>query len=263
MSESVPEPSLSRFAGVQRLYGEKGWQRLQRAHVCVIGLGGVGSWSVEALARSGIGSLTLVDLDDVCVSNVNRQIHAVEGEIGKPKAEAMVRRVRAIHPECDVRPLCEFFSKATAESILSFPFTFVLDAMDRPAVKSLLVAQCTRRRIPLFVVGAAGGRQSALSLKITDLAFSTHDPLLREVRSQLRRDYGFSRGEKAFGVKCLFSGDDAVLPWQVEPTCGAPGPGHPLRLDCATGYGSACHVTGAFGLAAAGHILQSILDSGD
>jgi tRNA A37 threonylcarbamoyladenosine dehydratase len=260
MSESFSEPGMSRFAGVQRLFGERGWLRLQRAHVCVIGLGGVGSWSVEALARSGIGSLTLVDLDEVCVSNVNRQIHAVDGEIGRPKAEAMARRVRVIHPDCCVHPLCAFFSGDTADKILATPFDYVLDAIDRPAVKSLLAAQCVQRQIPLFVVGAAGGRQSALSLKITDLAFSSHDPLLREVRSRLRCDYGFPRGEKAFGVECLFAGEDGLFPWQVDSTCPPPEPGHPLRLDCATGYGSACHVTGAFGLAAAGHIIKSILD---
>lgn len=249
---------VSRFGGVQRLFGEKGWLRLQRAHVCVIGLGGVGSWSVEALARSGIGSLTLVDLDDICLSNVNRQVHAIEGEIGRPKTEAMARRVRTIHPDCAVHPVHAFFSSATSEKILTTRFDFVLDAIDRPAPKSLLVAQCVQRGIPLLVVGGAGGRPSGLSLKVTDLAFSTHDPLLRQVRARLRQDHGFPRDDNPFGVECVFAADAHVRPWQVDAGCGAPEPGQPLRLDCAMGYGSACHVTGAFGFAAAGRILQRI-----
>src|SRR5215813_5023139 len=163
-----------RFSGVQRLFGAAGLARLQRAHVCVLGLGGVGSWSVEDLARYGIGQLTLVDLDDICVSNVNRQLHAVEGEFGRPKVDSMARRVQAIHPACVVRPVHAFFTASTAKELLSARFDYALDAIDNPANKALLIALCRERGIPIIVAGGAGGRQSAASLRIMDLAFATH-----------------------------------------------------------------------------------------
>ncbi|HXJ58800.1 MAG TPA: tRNA threonylcarbamoyladenosine dehydratase [Verrucomicrobiae bacterium] len=252
-----------RFGGVQRLFGAAGLARLQRAHVCVIGLGGVGSWSVEALARSGVGHLTLVDLDDICVSNVNRQLHAVEGEFGRPKVDAMARRVQAIHPACVVRLVHAFFTASTAKELLSARFDYALDAIDNPANKALLISLCRQSGIPIMVAGAAGGRQSAASLRITDLAFATHDGLLREVRSRLRKEHGFPRGEQAFGVDCVFSTEPAVFPASDDTVCDQPetpprGEGTSLRLDCESGYGTASFVTGAFGLAAAGQIVRQL-----
>ena len=252
-----------RFGGVQRLFGAAGLARLQRAHVCVIGLGGVGSWSVEALARSGVGNLTLVDLDDICVSNVNRQLHAVEGEFGRPKVDAMARRVQAIHPGCVVKPVHAFFTASMAAELLSTPCDYVLDAIDNPANKALLIARCRQKNAPIIVAGAAGGRQTAASLRITDLAFATHDGLLREVRSRLRKEHGFPRDEKAFGVDCVFSTETPVFPHADGTVCEqrelAPRvEGASLRVDCASGYGTASFVTGAFGLAAAGHIVRQL-----
>lgn len=249
----------SRFSGVRRLFGVEGLQRLQRAHVCVIGIGGVGSWAVEALARSGIGALTLVDLDDVCVSNVNRQIHALDGAIGAPKVETMAERMRAINPECSVHPLHAFFTKSTASEILQTRFDYVLDAIDNSSKKCLLIASGRDRAIPVFVVGGAGGRRDATALKISDLALSTHDRLLAEVRSQLRNEFGFPRGEKQlFGVDCVYSLEPVLYPQQDGTVCSQREPGSILRLDCDSGYGTACFVTGAFGFTAAGHIVQQI-----
>jgi tRNA A37 threonylcarbamoyladenosine dehydratase len=247
-----------RFGGVGRLLGAAGLQRLRRAHVCVVGIGGVGSWAVEALARSGIGALTMVDLDDICVSNVNRQAHALDGEIGRTKVEVMARRVHAINPGSLVRPLHTFFTEATSLEILDTPYDYVLDAIDTPAKKCLLIAACRERRLPMLVVGGAGGRSSPLGLKIADLASSSHDRLLASVRSTLRSDFGFPRNNLPFGIDCVFSPESVVYPHQDGSVCEQRQAGSSLRLDCESGYGTACFVTGTFGFAAAGHVVRKI-----
>src|SRR6185503_3851574 len=149
----------ARFSGVARLIGVAGLERLRRAHVCVIGLGGVGSWTVEALARSGVGALTLVDLDDVCISNVNRQLHAVTGEFGKPKVLVMAERVCLIQPDCKINARQALFTKGTAEEILATHYDGVVDAIDSPSVKALLIACCREHKIPIVTTGGAGGRR--------------------------------------------------------------------------------------------------------
>ncbi len=252
----------ARFSGIGRLFGIEGSRRLQRAHVCVVGIGGVGSWAVEALARSGVGALTLVDLDDICVSNVNRQIHALEGAIGQPKVEAMARRVRVINPACAVHALHAFFTESNAEEILRPRFDYVLDAIDSISKKCVLITSCHQRGIPVFVVGGAGGRRHAIALHISDLAHSSHDRLLAQVRSTLRGEHGFPRGEKAFGIDCVYSRERLLYPRSDGTVCAQREPGTALRLDCESGYGTACFVTGAFGFAAAGHIVESIARGG-
>lgn len=252
----MSDPEL-RFGGVARLLGGEALARLQQAHVAVVGLGGVGSWSVEALARSGIGTFTLVDLDEVCLSNINRQLPALEGEIGRPKVEVMTRRVLAINPACRVHPVHAFFSAGNAEELLATRYDFVLDAIDRPATKSLLIARCRERGIPVMVAGGAGGRGTGTSLQVADLALSRNDRLLVQVRALLRKEHGFPR-EGPFGVDCVFSAEPAVLPRRGASGCAAELGGGSLRLDCANGYGTACFVTGAFGFAAAGHIVRQL-----
>ncbi|MEI6780010.1 MAG: tRNA threonylcarbamoyladenosine dehydratase [Verrucomicrobiota bacterium] len=251
-----------RFSGIGRLYGSEGLNRVRRAHVCVIGLGGVGSWAVEALARSGIGELTLVDLDDVCISNVNRQLHALEGELGKPKVEAMARRVRAINPDCGVHPVQAFFLKSNADEILQGRFDYVLDAFDSPARKCLLIALCRERIIPVITTGASAGRRDPTAVEVTDLAFSSHDRLLQEVRKKLRTRHGFPRGESPFGVECVVSREMVVYPGKDGLVGTSPGPEPDLRLDCDTGFGTASFVTGTFGFVAAGRIIQRIAGAG-
>jgi tRNA A37 threonylcarbamoyladenosine dehydratase len=248
----------ARFSGIGRLFGVEGSRRLRRANVCVVGIGGVGSWAVEALARSGIGALTLVDLDDICVSNVNRQIHALDGAIGQPKADAMARRVRAINPKCTVHPLHAFFTESNADEILQSPFDYVLDAIDSISKKCLLIAKCREKHVPVLVVGGAGGRRNPTALHISDLAHSSHDRLLAQVRSTLRGEHGFPRGDKAFGIDCVYSRERLHYPRSDGTVCAQREPGSTLRLDCESGYGTACFVTGAFGFAAAGHIVEKI-----
>jgi tRNA threonylcarbamoyladenosine dehydratase len=249
-----------RFGGIGRLYGTDGLDRLRHAHVCIVGLGGVGSWAVEALARSGIGALTLIDLDDVCISNVNRQLHALDGDLGKPKVEVMAQRVRAINPDCVLHPLQAFFLKSNAQEILQAGFDYVLDAFDSPSRKCVLIAQCRERSIPVITSGAAAGRRDPTALEVIDLAFSSHDRLLQEVRSMLRTRHGFPRGKHPFGVECVLSRERVVYPRKDGQVCTAPGTEQDLRIDCDTGFGTASFVTGAFGFVAASRIIQGIVD---
>lgn len=247
-----------RFGGIGRLYGAAGLERIRRAHVCVVGLGGVGSWAVEALARSGIGELTVVDLDDVCISNVNRQLHALDGELGKPKVEVMARRVRAINPDCVVHPLQAFLLKSNAGEVLQAGFDYVFDAFDSPSRKAVLIARCRERGIRVITSGAAAGRRDPAAVEVTDLAFSSHDRLLQEVRSRLRTRHGFPRGKQSFGVECVLSREPPVYPEAGGRIGAARRSGHDLRIDCDTGYGTASFVTGTFGFVAAARIVQGI-----
>ncbi|MGO8700986.1 MAG: ThiF family adenylyltransferase [Limisphaerales bacterium] len=243
------EPEL-RFGGIARLYTPEGLKRLRQASVCVIGLGGVGSWAAEALARSGVGSITLIDLDDVCVSNVNRQLQALDGVIGQPKAEVMAARVRAINPGCQVRAVQEFFNESTAEEIFATSFHWVLDAIDQVPNKCLLIAQCRQKRIPIIASGGAGGRKDPARVRVADLAQTAHDPLLQQVRKRLREEHGFPRDPKAlFQVPCVFSPEPPVFP----PDCDTD-----LPRGCDHRYGTASFVTGTFGFVAAAHIVSAI-----
>jgi tRNA threonylcarbamoyladenosine dehydratase len=248
-----------RFGGIARLYGKEGLEKFRSAHVCVVGVGGVGSWAVEALARSGLGAITLVDLDDVCISNVNRQLHALNGELGKPKVEVLARRVKAINPDCSVNPVQSFFVKSTADSILQTRFDAVLDAIDGPSLKALLIAACRDRTLPVVTVGGAGGRSDPTAIEVTDLAFSSCDRLLHEVRRRLRRKHGFPRGDCAFGVECVLSREPQVFPTSEGGVCPSRDASSDLRLDCNSGFGTATFVTGAFGFVAARQILQQIV----
>jgi len=250
-----------RFGGIGRLYGLDGLERLKRAHVCVVGLGGVGSWAVEALARSGIGELTLIDLDDVCITNTNRQLHALEGELGKPKVEALARRVVAINPECKVNPLHSFLLKSNVDEILQNSFHAVIDAIDSPSRKCVLIARCCARDIQVVTTGAAGGRRDPTAVEVADLAFTSHDRLLDEVRRGLRQTYGFPRGDRAFGVECVLSREAPVFPTRDGSVCSDRSASSDLRLDCHSGYGTASFITGTFGFVAASCVVRKIAET--
>jgi len=258
---------LQRFGGLTRLYGRAGLARLHAAHVCVVGLGGVGSWVVEALARTGIGALTLVDLDDLCITNVNRQLPAMDGTIGRPKAEVIAERVSRINPACRVDVLTEFFTSQTAERVLAKNFDCVIDAIDHVANKALLIAECVARGLPVVTVGGAGGRSDFNQIRAGDLGEAWGDELLRLVRRKLRREHGFEagtqKGRMHFGVRCVWSSEPRIFPW-ADGTCRAEPPLDAGRegagkLDCESGLGAAVFVTGAFGLAAAGEASKVLL----
>jgi tRNA threonylcarbamoyladenosine dehydratase len=247
-----------RFSGVSRLYGKAGLECLRRSHVCVVGIGGVGSWAVEALARSGVGELTLVDMDDVCISNVNRQLPALNGTFGRPKVDAMAERVRSINPDCAVHPVQSFFLRSNADEILSGPFDFVLDAIDTLGLKILLISMCRERNLPIVVTGGAAGRRDPTQIQVSDLAFSSHCNLLQEVRRGLRRHHWFPRGTQAFGVECVFSRESPVFPQEDGTVCATRPDTPDLRLDCNSGLGTASFVTGAFGLTAASRVVAGL-----
>ena len=261
-----------RFGGIARLYGDAALARLRRAHVCVIGIGGVGSWSAEALARSGVGELTVVDLDDVCVTNINRQLHALEDTVGRPKVAVLAARLRAINPALRVTPVREFFTAATAEKIFARRFDYVIDAIDNVGNKSRLIAHCRAQHIPLITCGAAGGRRDPTAIRIADLARASHDRLLAQIRKKLRAEHGFPRAPALFEVTAVFSPEAPIGPHDpaadpaAEIVCGTDSPAtadtdgdtDSLRRNCNTGLGSATFVTGAFGFAAASHVVTAL-----
>lgn len=256
----LTEDYMARFGGMGRLLGTAALPRLAAAHVCVIGVGGVGSWTVEALARSGIGRLTLVDLDDVCITNTNRQLPALEGAIGRPKVDVLAERARLINPACDVVARAEFFTAASAARLLEPAFDFVVDAVDRMSIKALLIAESQRRGFPVLTVGAAGGKKDPTQVRIDDLGRAGGDELLRQTRKRLRREHGYAKGEnQLYGVPAVFSAEPPVFP-QADGTCSTdradmePG----VRLDCASGYGAASFVTGVFGFAAAAEVVRRL-----
>jgi tRNA A37 threonylcarbamoyladenosine dehydratase len=250
-----------RFGGVGRLIGHAGLERLRAAHVCIVGVGGVGSWAVEGLARSGIGRLTLIDLDDVCVTNVNRQLPALDGNIGRPKVAVLAERIRLINPECRVEVVHEFFTAGSAARLLTSSFDFVVDAIDRMSHKALLISACRDRGVPVVTIGGAGGRRDPTLIHAGDIGEAT-DELLRQVRKRLRRDHGFSSGAQKgitrMGVRCVWSSEAPVYPWS-DGTCGTRAePGSNLTLDCESGFGTAVFVTGTFGFVAAGEVVHAL-----
>jgi tRNA A37 threonylcarbamoyladenosine dehydratase len=257
---------LERFGGVGRLYGKSGLERLAAAHVCIVGVGGVGSWTVEGLARSGVGALTLIDLDDVCVTNVNRQLPALDGTIGRPKVDVLAERIRAINPQCRVEAVTEFFTEATAERLFASSFDFIVDAIDNMSNKARLISTARDRSIPCLTVGGAGGRRDFTQIRVGDLGEAENDLLLRQVRKKLRQHFGFApgtaRGRMTFGVRCVWSGERPVFSWADGTCASTPEPGSELKLDCESGFGTAVFVTGGFGLAAAGEVVRLIADEG-
>jgi len=258
MTEKWKDERL-RFGGISRLYGPDGYAALQNAHVCIIGVGGVGSWAAEALARSAIGKLTLVDLDDVGVSNVNRQVQALDGTVGKTKIGALRERFQLINPDIEVIERHEFFTERTADDILSTPYDAVIDGIDRVKFKCLMIDRCKQAGIHIVTVGSAGGRKDPTKISNADLGFSYNDPLLAKVRKMLRKDYGYPKGShKNMGVDCIFSPEPLTLP-QIGDACETKVPHNSQRLDCDSGYGTTTFLSGAIGFAAAGRVVDYIV----
>lgn len=253
-----------RFAGIDRLYGVGSAKRLARVHVCVVGIGGVGSWTAEALARSGIGRLTLIDADDVCVSNTNRQSHALEGAYGRAKVDVVAERARAINPHLEVDAIAEFLTPSNLEALLGRGYDAVVDACDALKVKVNMIAFCRRRKIPIVVSGSAGGRRDPTLITARDLSKTEHDILLGIVRRKLRDDYGWTRNPKRyFGVQAVFSRENVNYPQADGTVCktrtlDAEGG---LKLDCSGGLGAAMHVTATFGMVAAARVIERLLDA--
>ncbi len=255
-----------RFAGIARLYGVAALEKFHQAHVCVIGIGGVGSWAAEALARSGIGKITLIDLDDVCISNINRQLHAITDTVGQDKVAVMAQRIKAINPDCIVQQIDDFVTTDNLRQLITTDMDYVVDAIDSIKAKVALLAHCKRNKIKLICTGGAGGQTDPTQIQIADLTQTINDPLLAKVRNSLRRDYHYSRNPKRrFGIDCVFSTEQLVYPQPDGSVCqqkttqlSAEGEVSSMRLDCSGGFGAVTVVTASFGFAAVSRVLKKL-----
>lgn len=251
-----------RFGGTARLYGQHQLEILRNAHVCVAGIGGVGSWVVESLARTAIGQITLIDLDDICVTNTNRQIHALSDTIGEAKVEAMAARVKQINPNCQVHCIEDFVSEDNCAQLLSKEMSYVVDATDSVKAKAAMIAHCKRHKIPVITIGAAGGQLDPQLITVGDLAKTVQDPLAAKLRSNLRRFYHFSTNPKRrFGVECVYSTEQLKYPQQDGSVCSKKNLSDgSVKLDCNTGFGAAVAVTASFGFTAAARVVNKIIE---
>jgi tRNA A37 threonylcarbamoyladenosine dehydratase len=252
------EQYLKRFGGIARLYGDTGLNRLMGAHICVIGIGGIGSWAAESLARSGVGAITIVDLDDICITNTNRQIHATETSIGKMKVHILKDRILGINPDCKVMAIEDFFTLSTSENILKINYDYIIDAIDSLENKCLLASLCRQKNIPLITTGGAAGKRDALQVQILDLGKSFNDSLLFQMRKKLRLEYNFEKpsghslaSRKDFNLMSVFSPEEEVKS-PIPEGCEI------QKRNCDWGMGSTTHVTATFGMAAAGFVINEL-----
>lgn len=250
-----------RFGGISRLYGNNGANALQQAHFCVIGIGGVGSWVAEAFARNGVGQLTLIDLDDLCVTNINRQIHALTETVGLSKVDVMDDRIKQINPECQVNVIEDFVTLENVQSLLPNSIDYVIDAIDSVQVKCAIIAHCKRNKLPIITIGGAGGQIDPSKIAIADLSQTYQDPLLAKVRNQLRREYNFSRNVKRkFSIDAIFSSEQLRYPDNDGNVCHAKQSSDgTMRLDCSGGFGATTHVTACFAFFAVGKAIDKYL----
>ena len=243
-----------RFGGIGRLYTPEGLAKLRQSHVCVIGIGGVGSWAVEALARTGIGKITMIDMDDICVTNINRQIHAMTGTVAQLKTEAMKERVEKINPECVIEIIDDFITPENIPEYLNRGYDYVLDAIDSVRTKAALIAYCRRNKIKLITTGGAGGQTDPSQIQIADLSKTIQDPLASRVRSLLRKEYNFSQNPKRkFGIDCVFSTQPLIFPKMGE------GCEVSATMNCANGFGAVTMVTATFGFFAVSRLVDKLL----
>ncbi|TLU61347.1 tRNA cyclic N6-threonylcarbamoyladenosine(37) synthase TcdA [Thalassotalea litorea] len=250
-----------RFGGIERLYGKTAFNHIQNAHFCVIGIGGVGSWAAESLARTGVGTLSLIDLDDICTTNINRQIHALTDTIGESKVEVMAERIRQINPDCQLNEIEDFLTLDNLSELLHPGLDYVIDAIDSVPVKTALIAYCKRHKIPMITIGGAGGQLDPTQICISDLSKTYQDPLLAKVKNQLRRQHNFTRNTKRkFGIDAVFSTEQLTYPDNEGEVCLAkPENNDSMRLDCRSGFGAITHVTASFAFFAVSKALDKYL----
>jgi tRNA A37 threonylcarbamoyladenosine dehydratase len=256
---TADEDYEKRFAGIQRLYGRDGALTIRHLHVCVVGLGGVGSWAVESLARSGVGELTLIDYDTVAKSNINRQLPAMDDSIDQKKSAVLAQRITSINPHCRYHIIDDFLTVENMAEYLSpeIGYDYVIDAIDSIKFKAAMIYHCRRNKIPIVTTGGAGGLSDPTAIHVKDLSRTYNDPLAAKVRAQLRNEYGFTRNAKrSFRVECVFSSQQPVYP-KADGTVSHEKPGiHGISLDCSLGYGAASFVTATFGNIAAARVIN-------
>lgn len=267
LNNSIPQVETEqvdferRFGGLARLYGQPALERFRAAHVCVIGVGGVGSWIVEALARSAVGALTLIDLDNVAESNINRQIQALSGTIGQAKIDALAERIAQINPYCKLTLVEDFITPDNLDEMIGTGrYDYVVDAIDSAKAKAALIAYCRAHQIPLITIGGAGGQTDPTKIAVRDMSKTEQEPLLKRVRKLLRVNYGFPRGEKnKFNVDAVFSMEPLKFP-EDEASCSLDADQRSITgINCA-GFGSSVVVTASFGMVCAAHLLRKLAD---
>jgi len=254
-----------RFDRMGRLVGDENMKRLFESHVMVIGLGGVGSWAAESIARSGVGKITIVDFDEICITNANRQLHALQGLVGQKKANVMAERLKKINPQAQIQAEILFYNQENSDKILAHKPDFIVDAIDNLTAKCFLLSTVKKLGIPTITSGGASARMDPTQIRICDLSETHTDPLAHQVRKILRQEYGFSNKEK-FGIPCVFSAEETLMPMELKYDKG-----EGFKCVCPQGlnnlhscdkrsliYGTASFVTGAFGLAAASWVVKNI-----
>ncbi|WP_075186464.1 tRNA cyclic N6-threonylcarbamoyladenosine(37) synthase TcdA [Teredinibacter haidensis] len=264
MTAELSPDYIARFAGIGRLYGTDAMAALAKAHFAVIGLGGVGTWAAEALARSGVGELTLIELDDVCVTNTNRQIHALKPHIGQSKNQVMADRLKAINPEITLRVVHDFLTQTNLEQYIGEQHHVIIDAIDSVHVKAALAAYCSRQKIRLVTCGSSGGKLNPARIMVDDLGCTKCDPLLAKMRNLLYHKHNFARSKnRRFRIDAVYSDEQMVYPKADGSVCSSKqylqdG----VKLDCAGGFGSSVMVTGSFGFNAATKAIERYLARG-
>jgi len=248
-----------RFGGIARLYGTAALERFRHAHVCVIGVGGVGSWVVEALARSAIGNITMIDLDNVAESNINRQVHALTDTLGQAKVTALSQRIAQINPYCKVTEIEDFIAADNLDEMIGARnYDYIVDAIDNARAKTALIAYCRQHELKLVTIGGAGGQIDPTRIEVADLCRTEQEPLLAKVRKRLRAEHGFPRGTKnKFGIDAVYSTEPLRMPDAADSSCAIGDASGVTGLNCA-GYGSSMVVTASFGLVAASHVLRKL-----
>lgn len=259
-SQEGIHPQGQAFDALPRVFGQRAYRALPELRICVVGIGGVGSWTVEALARTGVGHITMIDHDDVSASNINRQLHALHCTLDEPKVQVMRDRALQINPSLDIRAEDDFLAEKNLEDYLNRDFDVVVDAIDSIRFKAAMIAYCKRQKIRIVTTGGAGGRTDPLAVGVADLSRTWNDALAAKVRSRLRADYGFtSNPKRRFGIECVYSSEQPVYPdGNGEVSHAKPG-ARAVRLDCERGYGSVAFVTGTFGLIAASRAVNKAL----
>jgi len=259
-------PSLSadyvaRFGGIARLYGSPALEALASAHFVVVGLGGVGTWAAEALARSGVGTLTLIELDEVCTTNTNRQIHALTGNVGQSKNALMAQRIKCINPDIQLHCIEDFLTKSNIETYISEQHHIVVDAIDSVHVKAALAAFCSRRKIRLICCGSSGGKIDPSQVTVADLGCTQADPLLAKMRNLLHHSHNFARNKnRRYRIDAVYSAEPMLYPKPDGSVCNSKAVlQEGVKLDCAGGFGSATMVTGTFGFVCAAKAIERYL----
>lgn len=247
----------ARFGGIARLYGVKEAAIIKSLHVCIVGIGGVGSWAVEALARTGVGEITIIDHDDIAESNINRQLHSLTESVDQSKVEVIAERIRQINPECNVHAVDDFITETTLTKYMNSSFDYVIDAIDSIHFKAAMIYHCRRNKIPIITTGGAGGLTDPTQINVKDLSKTVYDPLAAKVRSILRREYNFSRNiKRSFGVECVFSVQQQVYP-KADGSVSKEKPGvKGVSLDCSMGFGASSCVTSVFGFVAVSRLIE-------